>query len=147
MYRIKVDLEPLTKEAYLYWENVKSNSDYNGNLFAPTPSEMVGNIRCEQEPEELVIGYISAAQRAEKTIYLDAEEVQFYKDSDPYEEPQLLESQIDWYEFYLRKRFLPYSSVVPGNYSQTYWAPARCVDCRLRGGTLARPDDWPVLHW
>ena len=35
LYRIVVNLEPLTKNAYQYWENVKANSDYNGNLFSP----------------------------------------------------------------------------------------------------------------
>ena len=34
LYKIVVDLEPLSKDAYLYWENIKNNSEYNGNLFA-----------------------------------------------------------------------------------------------------------------
>ena len=146
-YRIKVFLEALDKEAYTYWENMKTNSEYNGNLFAPTPSEMVGNIRCAQDPDELVIGYISAAQRAKKTLFLDAADIQYYKRNEPYQEPVLLESPLDWYQYYSRERFLPYSSVVPHDTSQTYWAPARCVDCRERGGTLTKPDDWPFLHW
>jgi hypothetical protein len=146
-YRIKVFLEALDKDAYTYWENMKTNSEYNGNLFAPTPSEMVGNIRCVQDPEELVIGYISATQRAQKTLFLDAADVQFYKRNEPYVEPVLLESPSDWYLYYSREQFLPYSSVVPHDTGQTYWAPARCVDCRKRGGTLTKPDDWPKMHW
>ena len=146
-YRIKVFLEALDKEAYTYWENMKTNSEYNGNLFAPTPSEMVGNIRCLQDPGELVIGYISAAQRAQKTLFLDAADIQFYKRNEPYVEPVLLESPSEWYQYYSRESFLPYSSVMPHDTGQTYWAPARCVDCRKRGGTLTKPDDWPFLHW
>ena len=145
-YRIKVFLEALDKEAYTYWENMKTNSEYNGNLFAPTPSEMVGNIRCLQDPDELVIGYISATQRAQKTLFLDAADIQFYKRNEPYVEPVLL-TPADWYQYYTRERFLPYSSEMPHDTSQTYWAPARCVDCRERGGTLTKPDDWPFTHW
>ena len=144
LYRIKVDLEPLSAGAYAYWENIKANSEYSGSLFAPTPSEMVGNIRCVQDPDELVMGYINVARRASKTLYLDALDVKFYKSDEPYVEGELIGTD-RWLEFIL-KGYLPYSSVMPEDYSQTYWAPARCVDCTKMGGTRERPDDWPTNH-
>jgi len=145
LYRIRVALEPLSKDAYTYWENIKANSDYSGSLFAPTPSEMVGNIRCVEDPGEFVFGFINVAQRAVKTLYLDALDVRYYKRSEPYVEGDEVASN-QWRQ-YIMMEYLPYSSLIPGDYSTTYWAPARCVDCRKRGGTKERPEDWPLIHW
>ena len=144
LYRIVVDLEPLTKDAYLYWENIKSNSEYNGNLFAPNPSELVGNIRCVQDPDELVMGYVNVAQIARKQLVIDDIDINFYRSSDPPTEVAEL-SERDYNEYYFEQGYLPYATIYPpGDLTQTYWAPARCVDCILMGGgTREKPEDWP----
>lgn len=144
IYHIDVYLEPLSADAYKYWETVKSNSEYNGNLFAPNPSELVGNIRCVQDPDELVMGYISVAQMAHKDLVIRHSDARFYKDSAPYEEPVVV-SRGQWRQYY-NEGYLPYSYYeVPGDLSQTNWAKARCVDCKRMGKGKAvyeRPDDW-----
>lgn len=142
IYHIDVYLEPLTEDAYRYWETVKANSEYNGNLFAPNPSELIGNIRCVQDPDEMVMGYISVASLAHKALYIRNIDTRFYKDPNPYEEP-LLVNRGDWYETY-NDGYLPFSYyMMPGDLSQTYWARARCVDCLRKGkGTYKRPDNW-----
>lgn len=142
IYRIVVDLEPLTKDAYLYWENIKTNSEYNGNLFAPTPSELVGNIRCVQEPDELVMGYVNVAQIARDTLVVRRSEVNFYKDTERYQPVETLGPD-QWVEFY-QNYYLPYDYAgMPPSFSETLWAPSRCVDCRERGGNFDVPDNWP----
>ena len=143
-YHIDVYLEPLSEDAYRYWENVKANSEYNGNLFAPNPSEMIGNIRCEQDPDEMVMGYISVTSRAHKALLIRHSESRFYKDSHPYEEPVVV-NRGEWYQYY-KDGYLPYSYYeAPGDVSQTYWARSRCVDCRIKGrGTTQQPEDWPI---
>ena len=142
VYHIDVYLEPLSEDAYRYWENVKSNSDYNGNLFAPNPSELIGNIRCVQDPDEMVMGYISVAGIAHKDLYVRHTEARFYKDSHVYEEPVVV-NRGEWYQYY-RDGYLPYDYYeIPGNVSQTYWARARCVDCRMKGrGSYTMPENW-----
>ncbi len=142
IYHIDVYLEPLSEDAYRYWENVKSNSEYNGNLFAPNPSELIGNIRCVQDPDEMVMGFISVASQAHKDLYIRHTEARFYKDSNVYEEP-IVVNRGEWYKNY-SDGYLPYSYYeIPGDVSQTYWARMRCVDCRYKGkGTYTRPDDW-----
>lgn len=142
LYRIVVDLEPLTKDAYLYWDNVKANSDYTGDLFAPNPSELVGNIRCIQDPDELVMGYINVAEIARKHLVVDYIDHCFWKNPNGLIETVTL-GPSDWRKYYDTEGYLPYSTVNPGDVSQTYWAPARCVDCRRWGGTLEKPEDWP----
>ena len=142
LYRIVVDLEPITKDAYLYWENIKSNSEYNGSLFAPTPSELVGNIHCVQEPNEMVMGYINVAEIARKELVVQHLKANFYKPKRTPPEEILSPSQ--WVEYY-ENYYLPYACVTPGVMSETYWAVASCVDCRLLGGTFDAPDNWPPI--
>ncbi len=142
VYHIDVYLEPLSADAYKYWDTVKSNSEYNGNLFAPNPSELVGNIRCVQDPDEMVMGYISVARQAHKDLLIRHTEARFYKDSHVYEEP-IVVSRGEWYKNY-SDGYLPYSYYeIPGDVSQTYWARARCVDCLRKGkGTYTQPENW-----
>lgn len=142
-YRIVVDLEPLSKDAYLYWENIKANSEYNGNLFAPNPSELVGNIRCVQEPDELVMGYVNVAQISRKQLIIDDIDINFYKSAEPYFEPEEVREN-QWVEYYFNMQYFPYATVFPpGDLTITYWAPSRCVDCKeYGGGTYEKPDDW-----
>lgn len=142
-YRIVVDLEPLSKDAYLYWENIKANSEYNGNLFAPNPSELVGNIRCVQEPDELVMGYVNVAQISRKQLIIDDIDINFYKSAEPYFEPEEVREN-QWLEYYFNMQYLPYATVFPpGDLTITYWAPSRCVDCKeYGGGSYEKPDDW-----
>lgn len=146
LYRIKVMLEPLSKDAFDYWENIKTNSEYNGSLFAPNPSEVVGNIRCVQDPDRFVLGYINVAQRARKDLVIDAADHRFFKGKDRFSDPELV-PMTDWKDFY-ENGYLPYSYYIPNDLSQTYWLPARCVDCMKREGSARgvsrdKPEDWP----
>lgn len=148
MYRIKVMLEPLSADAYNYWETLKTNSDYNGSLFAPNPSELVGNIRCVEEPNLMVLGYISVAQRAVKTLVIDAADHQFFRLRELYPEERLIGSN-EWTTYYVDSLYRPYNWYIPGDNSQTYWLPERCVDCMKRGKgnyqgvTRNKPANWP----
>ena len=148
LYRIAVMLEPLSPDAYKYWQNINANSDYGGDLFAPNPSEMVGNIRCVQDPDVFVIGYISVAQRARKELTLDAADHKFFKLKEQYAEERLIGSG-EWTTYYVDSLYRPYRWYIPDDKSQTYWLPERCVDCMKRGtGSVAsvsrnKPDNWP----
>ena len=148
MYRIKVMLEPLSPDAYNYWETLKTNSDYNGSLFAPNPSELVGNIRCVEDPNLMVLGYISVAQRAVKTLVIDALDHQFFMLREQYPEERLIGSS-EWTTYYVDSLYRPYNWYIPGDNSQTYWLPERCVDCMKRGKgnyqgvTRNKPANWP----
>ena len=147
LYRIKVMLEPLSRDAYDYWENIKANSDYTGDLFAPNPSEVVGNIRCVQDPDVFVLGYVNVAQRARKELVIDAAELRYFKGHDTFADAELVTSTM-WKD-YFTDGYLPYTWYVPNDLSQTYWLPARCVDCMrrsdtyIKGVTRNKPDDWP----
>ena len=146
LYRIKVSLEPLSRDAFDFWENMKTNSDSSGDLFTPNPSETVGNIRCVQDPDIFVLGYINVAQRATKTLVLKQEEHLFFKRKETFADAELVGSTM-WKDFYERQ-YLPYTWYIPNDVSQTYWLPVKCVDCMKRGDsskdiTRTKPYDWP----
>jgi len=141
IYHIDVYLEPITKDAYLYWDNIRKNSEYKGDLFTPNPSEMIGNIRCVQNSSEVVIGYINVASCAHKDMYVLDSEADFWKDPDIHINDSFELKQSQWYDYY-SQGFLPYTNQIPGDMSTTYWSYNRCVDCRALGGTKDRPDFW-----
>lgn len=139
IYHIAVELEALTKDAYTYWQNVKNNSEYNGSLFAPNPSELLGNISCLEDPSEFVYGYISAAQRSVKTLYVRASS--FYKEKETFDTATYSLSQSDWYQYY-KDGYLPFDVSSENPLGPPDWVKSRCVDCRQFGGTTTKPDFW-----
>ena len=138
IYHIAVQLQALTKDAYAYWANVRDHSDYSGSLFSPNPSEVLGNITCIEDPSEVVYGYISAAQRSVKTLYIRASS--FYKEKENFDRTLAQPSQKEWYTYY-KNGYLPFDTgenpLAPPD-----WVKSRCVDCRLFGGTTTKPDFW-----
>lgn len=141
IYHIDVKLESLTRDAYKYWETVRNNSDYTGSLFSPNPSELRGNITCQEDPSEFVYGYISVAQRSSKAIYILDSETGFFIDKYIYDTE--LHKVSNWYEAYREKGLLPYQGPDPKSTLNLDWIDKRCVDCSLFGGSpKGRPDFW-----
>ncbi len=146
LYHIEVKLEPLTKDAYLYWDNIKSNSEYNGSLFAPNPSEMVGNIRCMNDTTDMVFGFINAAQCDTDIMFYNNSVERFYKAGFTYsQDPTVVSSSKQWFEQY-SIGLLPYDYQDPAFPNTTLWVPKYFVDCRCMGGTKDRPEYWPNQH-
>ena len=145
LYYIKVYVSTMSEDAYNYWSNIQTNSDYNGSLFAPNPSEMRGNISCVQSPEDQVLGFIYVSETATADLFIDNYETDFYKaNKSSNEDPETCEDSAQWGTLY-RQGKLPVEMVsdIPEQYS---WVSKYCVDCRLLGGTKNKPDFWPNYH-
>jgi hypothetical protein len=69
-YSILVKQYALTPEAYQYWQIVKQNSEQTGNIFDPQPSQLYGNIRNVNRPDEPVIGFVSASTVSQQRIFI-----------------------------------------------------------------------------
>ncbi|MDO5442982.1 MAG: DUF4249 family protein [Bacteroidia bacterium] len=138
IYRIKLEIYPVEEDSYDYFEHVKELYSYTGSLFAPTPSEVRGNIRCLTDEDEMVYGYVAVSQPASFEKYIYGSDLHFYQDADAafWDDQVFIEST--WYDAY-QQNWLPI-------YNETgigmHWAPSRCIDCRLKGGTKDRPEDW-----
>jgi len=139
-YSILLKQQALTKEAYEYLSLMKKNTESLGSIFDPQPSELRGNIKCITNPEEGVIGYLTASSFSEKRIFITAVEAdwRFNQDCPSIEVEKHPDSLKQWLPGYL-----PYAEgMVMGTQPVYYMAPAACVDCTQRGGNLNRPSYW-----
>lgn len=151
-YRMDVTVRGLDKDAYDYLRNMKEISNITGSLFAPSPDDMRGNIICQQDSTEFVIGYISAVQIEKHRMYIGMGENTFYIAPLPTVlfDPPLDEftTLVDHYNNGLRP-VMDVSVTDPDTgMSSTIvgWGPSSCILCQSFGGTKKRPDDWPTYH-
>lgn len=144
LYHIIVYLEALNEEAYKYWQNIEQNSQGQGDLFSPTPSQMKGNIRCLSDPSVDVVGYINASEQAVTDMFYNDMEEKFYRPASN-ESMEILEIKNFEFATYYAWGYRPLTVIEEIGGSLTYqWVPSRCVDCRDFGGTKNKPEGWPT---
>lgn len=151
-YRMSIYLSCISADAYRYLDNLRTNSNFKGDLFTPVPSDVRGNIFCVEEPERNVIGYIDVCQVQKAVFYLGSDAYKLYlypgQRSIPFipsvvwgaDEPgaEPLDLRYFW-----DQGFAPIyeGADIEGNLG-VLWDYKRCTDCRLDGGTLEVPEDW-----
>ena len=74
-YSILVKQYALTREAYEYLEMLKKNTENIGTLFDPLPSQLTSNIHSLSNPDETVIGYMTATTMETKRMFVDSPEL------------------------------------------------------------------------
>jgi hypothetical protein len=135
-YSILVKQYALTRAAYDYFQVMKTNTESLGTIFDPQPSDIRGNIRNVNDPQERVIGMITAGDVKEKRIFIRNTDVQGW-DFSMYCPTFFVDDIPDSI-----KKYIP--SYYPYSYSGNgYWVstPA-CVDCTIRGGITTKPSFW-----
>lgn len=152
LYRVDMIQEALTEEAYKYWKTTSRNTGEIGGLFSSQPSEIRGNIVNEKNPEQQVIGFISASVVSKCRFYFDnnGRRIGTYHVDVP--EVSVV-NFADWRRYYdmgyrpfcIHEIELPGGDIVtdPNIYD---WYPRRCIDCTTAGGSKSKPSDWPNDH-
>lgn len=141
VYFVELSQIRLTEEAYRFWETVRNNSTNVGGLFSPEPSEMRGNIVNVDDPDELVLGYVSVSTCTRKKMFVDNYDTRFSNWRGPsygLVEP-IPDIPDEWRKYYGWKYRYGW---LKGETGQTVWAPIECIDCRASGGTKERPWWW-----
>lgn len=146
LYSAEVSQMRLTEEAYRYWQTMQRNSSDVGGLFSPEPSEVRGNVVNIDDPDELVLGYVGVYSVARKRLFVDNAKARFYRSAGrSLPSPDTLGTPEEWkaaYYWGMRPGMEVWNE--QGSRMLGYeWWPARCVDCRLQGGTKYKPDYWP----
>lgn len=131
----------LTPDAYQYWLILQKNTQNLGTLFDPQPSQLVGNFHCLTNPKEPVIGYLSASSIEQKRLFIDNSQVHNWDTTS-------LECdlrQTGWNPDNFHEYSYPDTLWGPYYFSGPvlYLARRDCLDCRLQGGTLTKPNFWP----
>ena len=150
LYNLQLRACLISPESYQYWQNMDKISKPNGDLFTPIPSSMRGNLHKVGDPTAQVLGFISASTATYTSYFIDNDETGFY--AAPYEQQkkvQELRTQTgmnpdDWTRAY-RTGYWPFlpNSDINGNIIGYTWIAQECVDCRMQGGSINRPSDWP----
>jgi len=142
LYSILVKQYALPPDAYLYFDNLRKNTEETNSIFASMPVEMQGNIWCVSDPDEPVIGYFFAATESASRLYIDAADVPAMK-PEIYCEPRLYPYTEDPFMMYMSGFGL--LSEQSGN--GYLWLPNLCLDCtRHNKATKTKPLFWPNNH-
>ena len=148
-YSVLVKARTIDKDTYLYLSHLEENSQAGGNLFSPNPGEVAGNLRCETDPERMVLGFVTVGRSTSMRAYLDGRYL-LSRALSPYElaYPQQWgqgEENPGWPEYY-RMGYMPTEeNSLPDpdpNFGPYGWASGPCYDCIAAGGTQEKPDFW-----
>lgn len=149
-YSILVKARTIDKATYKFLSHLEELSQSGDNLFSPNPGEIPGNLRCETDPERMVMGYVTIAITSSKRAYNGSQFLLTrlpspYALSYPLQWPRI-PGEPAWREFYdmgympLVENTLP---PVEGQEMGPYgWGWDSCYDCIAAGGTQTRPDFW-----
>ena len=138
IYHVELTQIRLSEEGYRYWEKMRSNSTDVGGLFSPEPSELRGNLVNVDDPDELVLGYVSVATASRVRKFIENNKLAFCFWRGPLYGDKILPPSL--YESYYLSGWRVGYMTESGDY---YWLPGECVDCRrIGGGTKDRPSWW-----
>jgi hypothetical protein len=138
--KIGIKQSALTQKAFEYCETLRKNSKDLGNIFGVQPSQLIGNIKCITNPEEPVIGYMTASSVTEKRIFIQRADVLNW--IVPTQLPYCTEKVYapDTVFYVLQDTSLAPAYYVTGG--GVAIAKNSCVDCRRKGGITKKPDFW-----
>lgn len=157
-YSIIVRQYALTTDAYNFWTNLKKNTEQLGSIFDALPSQINGNIHCVGNPNEPVIGYISASTVATKRIFVNNTSLPFsWKATYPYQcdlDTVLLKKKVgndyinqedqdfNWNKGALKGEWVPISAITSFATILGHMGTSEaCGDCSIRG-SLKKPSFW-----
>lgn len=137
-YSVLVRQFALSHEAFVYFENLKINSNPQGGLYDKQPLAIQGNLHNTTHPDRDVLGFFAAAAARSKRIFIyPIPDLPLMYD--PFCDPIPLRNGL--------KEIKPkdYPAYLLGNaegYSAT-WMENECVDCTALGGVTVKPSFWP----
>jgi hypothetical protein len=138
LYSILVTQQSLSESAYNYFEVVRTNSAGFGGLYEKQPFSIKGNLVNLTHPEKDVLGYFYATTESSKRYFYQDIEGLALDFSDNCIEESLPLTGWGGYEKWDYPVWFYYTEE-----GALVILSDLCIDCRLRGGTLVKPDFWP----
>jgi Domain of unknown function (DUF4249) len=143
-YSTLVRQYPLDQEAYNYWLTVQKNSQSLGGLFDLQPSQIRGNIHGITNPNDPVLGYISASSTTELRVFIDNSDLPGWSSKPGYNCPITIIptdplNTLKWNYADTSYNVYYFNTGNPPTMNITY---KDCLDCRYQGGTNIQPPFW-----
>jgi hypothetical protein len=138
-YSLNLRQYSMSRDAYNFYELMKKNTESLGTIFDPQPSELRGNLRCINDDNAIVIGYITASTVSTKRVFFTLPDWNF---------PQicLLDTVTpdSIQDFFVGGGLIPLFAEYTPRGDVAYYVSSfgRCVECTRRNGNLRRPDFW-----
>jgi hypothetical protein len=122
-YSMLVRKYVLTEDFYNYLADIKEQNNFGGDLFAPPPTAIEGNISEVGNNKNQALGFFSTSNMTSKRIFIDNEILK-----DPIRDPFNTDACYMDLDPAINVRPQPF-----------------CCDCRLlEGTTVEKPDVWPL---
>lgn len=138
-YSILVKAFALSKEAYDYNKQTQEMSEIGGDLFSPDPGALDGNLICETHPDKEVMGYVQAGYVSSRRAFMTNEFLIPVLPTVEYLQVPKEEMPVFYYDYNYR----PVKKMGFGDgVVDVGWAPQRCINCLLMGGTKEKPGFW-----
>jgi hypothetical protein len=136
-YSVLLSQYSLSRAAFVFWEQLRINSDKQGSLYETQPLPVEGNMHNLSVPDNKVIGFFGASSVVQKRIFVDGIHDMNIPDG-AYCSPEELGIG-GW------KNFEPWEYPIYFIYDNFLIKSLQtsCVDCRALGGTLVKPEFWP----
>lgn len=133
----------IAEEAYQYLALMRQNTEQIGTIFDPQPTDIRGNIRCVNKPEDPVIGFVMASSVQERRKFISNAEVAPWR-YQQYCPPDTIAPQdvIDKLDGGALSVYHAELNILTLNIDYYLAAYPFCVDCRNRGGDLNKPAFW-----
>ncbi|MEP6584579.1 MAG: DUF4249 domain-containing protein, partial [Ginsengibacter sp.] len=143
-YGILVKQYAITQQAYLYFQILKKNTEQQGSIFDVQPSQLRGNIHSVNDPNETVIGFVTASNVSQQRLFIRNDELTNWMRSNPQGICDAVTLQTNPTNYliytYPDPAFVPwYFTCMGGCLIVT---KKECVDCREQGGTNIKPSYW-----
>lgn len=131
----------LSPAAYQYWLILQKNTQNLGSLFDPQPSQLTGNYHCLTNPNEPVIGYLSAGTIQQSRFFIQRSQVANW---DTVDEASCPIAITGWDQNDYQLYSYPDTTFGPWYFSGSNLILNKryCLDCRKQGGTTQRPSYW-----
>jgi len=133
-YSILVKQHSVSKEAYLYWANIKKNNQGTDGLYTKQPAVPKGNIFNVNDSSEVVLGYFSVSSETTKRIIIR-------------DVPELRFNDVGFCHAVVPNGPLPFEPrplyfvnavLFDGSVTRGYTSP-ECIECTLLGGIVDKP--------
>lgn len=134
LYYIKLKARDISEECYEYLHSIEVNSTSTGSLTQPDPSRIVGNIVSDDDPMEVVYGYIEVSKVVMRSMYIERLILPEPTAGNP--PPPVTDLG----------RMTPLEAYMAGMrpLHAGSWVNYKCSECTAEGGTKIKPDFWPT---
>ncbi|MBK8808822.1 MAG: DUF4249 domain-containing protein [Bacteroidales bacterium] len=144
-YSTMVNQYSMNRNSYLFFKQLREQTESDNALFESTPTTYHSNISCKTNPNELVLGYFEVSEVSSKRIFIDRLDLPetlyiprfelFTNDTCQFGQA-LLDSKID------RRLVFDTGVTFQGELRLFYYDSRKCFDCTESGFPNVPPDYW-----